>query len=200
MNKQEFLEKLRLELGGLPQDEIDERINFYSEIIDDRTEDGLSEDMAVNQIGPVEEIVRQIVADIPLTKLAKARIKPKRRLRVWEIILLVLGSPVWLSLLIAAVAVIFSLYVSLWAIIISLWAVFGALIGGAFGGVAAGVVFALNGNIWSGAFMLAAGFICAGLSIFMFYGCKAATTGTLLLTRKIAIRIKKCFVKKEEAQ
>jgi len=41
-----------------------------------------------------------------------------------EIVLLTLGSPIWLSLGIAAVAVILSLYISLWAIIFSLGAVF----------------------------------------------------------------------------
>ena len=117
MNKQEFLTELRKGLSGLPQNDIEERLAFYGEMLDDRIEEGLSEDAAVAEIGDANEIVRQTVADIPLAKLAKERIKPKRRLRAWEIILLALGSPVWLSILIAAAAVIFSLYVSVWAVI-----------------------------------------------------------------------------------
>ena len=111
--------------------------------------------------------------------------------------LLALGSPLWLSLVIAAFAVIFSLYISLWAIIISFWAVFSSLIGCGFGGVIAGIIFAGSGNVLSGIAMLAAGMICAGLSIFMFYGCKAATKGCLILTKKLAAWIRKCFLKKE---
>ena len=42
MTKNEFLEQLRRGLSGLPMEDIDERLNFYSEMIDDRIEEGLS--------------------------------------------------------------------------------------------------------------------------------------------------------------
>ena len=199
MNKQEFLVQLRKGLSGLPQEDIEERLTFYSEMIDDRMEEGISEEKAISAVGTVDEIVTQVVAETPLAKIAKKRIKSKRRLRAGEIVLLVLGSPIWLSLLIAAFAIILSIYASLWSVVISLWAVFGSLIGCAFGGVVAGVVFACSGNALSGIAMLAAGIVCAGLSIFMFYGCKVATKGCLILTKKIAVWIKNCFITKEVA-
>ncbi|MBQ6847987.1 MAG: DUF1700 domain-containing protein [Clostridia bacterium] len=199
MNKQEFLECLRKGLSGLPQEDIEERLTFYSEMIDDRMEEGITEEDAVSRIGSVDTIVSQIKADIPLAKLVRGKRTLKKHVRTWEIVLLVLGSPIWLSLLIAALAVILSLYVSLWAVVISLWAVFVSLIGCAFGGVVAGIIIACSGNALSGIAMLAAGIVCGGLSIFMFYGCKAATKGILLLTKKIAVWIKNCFIKKEEA-
>ena len=108
MNKQEFLAELRRGLSGLPRDDIEERLSFYGEMLDDRMEEGLTEEEAVSAAGPVDEIVRQTVADIPLAKIAKERIRPKRRLRAWETVLLVLGSPVWLSLGIAAAAAVFA--------------------------------------------------------------------------------------------
>ena len=40
VRKDEFLLKLRLGLSGLPVNEIEERIAFYSELIDDLIEDG----------------------------------------------------------------------------------------------------------------------------------------------------------------
>lgn len=106
MSKQEFLERLRKGLSGLPQNDIEERLTFYSEMIEDRKEDGISEEEAVSAVGTVDEIVAQVVSEIPLVKIAKERIKPKRRLSVGEIVLLILGSPIWLSLGIAAFAVI----------------------------------------------------------------------------------------------
>ena len=139
MSKQEFLAQLRKGLSGLPQDDIEERLTFYSEMIEDRIEEGLSEEEAISAAGSIDEIVAQVVADIPLAKIARERIKAKRRLKAWEIVLLALGSPIWLSLGIAAVAVILSLYVSLWSVIISLWAVFGSLIGCSFDGMVAGI-------------------------------------------------------------
>lgn len=199
MCKAEFLALLCKGLSGLPQDDIKERLTFYSEMIDDQIEEGLSEEEAVLAVGSVDEIVTQVVADIPLTKIAKERIKPKRWLSAGEIVLLALGSPIWLSLGIAVFAVILSLYISLWAVIISLWAVFASLAVCSIGGVLACVVFTVGGNGASGLAMLAAGIVCAGMSIFVFYGCKAATRGILLLTRKFAEWIKNCLIRKEKA-
>ena len=159
MNKQEFLTELRQGLSGLPQNDIEERLAFYGEMLDDRIEEGLSEDAAVAEIGDADEIVRQTVADIPLAKLAKERIKPKRRLRAWEIILLALGSPVWLSILIAAAAVIFSLYASVWAVIVSLWSVFVSLAVCAVGSVPLCVLLVAGGSGASGIAALSAGII-----------------------------------------
>ncbi|MBQ2766593.1 MAG: DUF1700 domain-containing protein [Clostridia bacterium] len=199
MTRLEFLLSLHEKLSGFPQDEVEERMAFYSEMIDDRMEEGIREEDAVREIGTVDEISAQIIADIPLTKLVKEKIKSKKRLRAWELALLVLGSPVWLSLLIAAFAVIVSLYAALWSVIISLWAAFASVIGCAFGGIASGVVFAATDHVLTGIAMISAGMVCAGLSIFLFYGCKGATKGTCLLTKKIAWGIKNSFVKKEGA-
>jgi len=199
VRKQEFLARLRRCLAGLPQGDIEERVSFYSEMIDDRMEEGCSEEDAIRQIGSVDEVAAQIVADVLLAERAEETATPKRRLKAWEIVLLALGSPVWLSLLIAAFAVVLSLYISLWAVIVSLWAAFGALIGCALGGVVAGIGFVCGGHSLAGVAMLAAGMVCAGFSIFTFYGCRAATEGAVLLTKKMSLWIKNCFVKKEEA-
>ena len=185
MTKKEFLERLLKGLSGLPKEDTQERLTFYNEIIEDRIEDGLSEEDAVAEMGPIPEIVKQTVADTPLSKIAKERIKPKRRMSALEIVLLVLGSPIWLSLLIVIVAVIFAVYVSLWSVIISLWAVFGSLIACAFGGVASGIIIALTQNTLTGIVVIGAGILCGGLSIFMFYGCELISKGIIILTKKL---------------
>ncbi len=194
MTKFEFLSALRDKLSGLPKGDVEERLNFYSEMIEDRMEDGLSEEEAVSAVGLVDEIANQIISEIPFVKIAKEKIKPKRRLKVWEIVFLVLGSPIWLSLLIAVFSVVLSLYISLWAVIISLWAVFASLVGCAFGGIAGGVVLAFYSNGFTGIAMIGAGIVSAGLSIFMFFGCKAVTKGILLLTKKVVLGLKKGVV------
>lgn len=200
MHKQEFLAQLRKGLSGLPQADIEERLTFYSEMLGDRMEEGLSEEEAVSAAGPVSEIVAQAVADIPLARLARERIRPTRRPKAWEIVLLALGSPIWLSLAVAAIAVILAVYVSLWAVLVSLWAVFAALAVCAVGSVPACVILAAGGSGAPGAAMLAAGIICAGLSVFMFCGCKQATRRIALATKKIAMWIKNRLIKKGEAE
>ena len=200
MTKQDFLTALREALTGLPPGDVEERIGFYAEMIDDRMEDGLSEAEAVAAIGSVEEIVLQIVDDYPITKLVKQKIKPKHRLSAWEIVLLALGSPIWLSLLIAVFAVVFSLYVSLWAVAVSFWSVFASLAGCAVGGLVSGICCACGGYAPSGLALIAAALVCGGLSIFAFFGCKAATKGTVRLTKKMVLAIKKACMRKEAAQ
>lgn len=199
MSRKEFLDQLRKGLSGLPQDDVEERLTFYSEMIDDRMEEGLSEEEAVGEMDSVDEIVAQTIAEIPLAKLVKEKMKPKHRLGAWEIVLLVLGSPIWVSLLIAAFAVVFSVYVALWSVIISLWAAEVSLWGAVLGGIVAGIVFALTGNGLTGVAMIGASIVCAGLSVFLFFGCKLATKGTAWLTKKMALGIKNCFIKKEVA-
>ena len=83
MNKQDFLAALEEGLAGLPRDEIDGRLAFYGEMIDDRVEDGLSEEEAVEGIGPVKDVVAQITSEIPLTKLVRERVRGKRALKGW---------------------------------------------------------------------------------------------------------------------
>lgn len=198
MNKQEFLTQLRQGLSGLPQNDIEERLTFYSEMIDDRMEEGLSEEEAVEGVGSVNSIISQIIAEVPLAKIVKEKITPKKKLKVWEIVLLILGSPIWLSLMIAAFAVALSLYAALWSVIIALWAVFAAFVVSAFGCILEGVVFAFCGNVLSGVALIAIGFVCAGLSVLLYFASIAATKGTVKLTKKIVLWTKNYFVKKEE--
>ena len=197
MTKQAFLDTLRSKLSGLPQEELEERLGFYSEMIDDRMEEGVTQEDAVAAVGEPDEIVTQILADVPLAKLVKEKVKPKRRLRAWEIVLLIVGSPLWLSLLIAAAAILLSVYIVLWSLIISLWAIEAAFAASALASAAAAVILAVSGSTGSGIAALGAGCTCAGLAIFLFFGCKAATKGIIKLTKLLAIGTKKLFIGKE---
>lgn len=199
MRKQEFISTLRARLSGLPPKETEECVGFYSEMIDDRIEEGLSEETAVSSVGSIDDIVSQTVVQIPLFKIAKEKIKPKRRLKAWEITLLALGSPIWISIIAAILAVAISLYVALWSVVVSVWAVFVSLAACSFSGAVGCIAFAFTGNALTGFAILGAGFVCAGLSVFTFYGSKEATKGALLLTKRIILGIKCCFIKKEVA-
>lgn len=196
MRKEEFLARLRQGLSGLPEKDAEEHVSFYSEMIEDRIEDGLTEEEAVLGVGSVEEIVTRIIKDAPKPDRETEQKTPKRRLKTWEIVLVILGSPIWLSLGIAAAAVALSVYVTLWSLVVSLWAVFSSLVGCALGGIIAGAA-ACVGNAFAGTALVAAGILCAGLSIFLFFGCNAATKGMATLTKKSAAWIKNCFRRKE---
>lgn len=184
MNKREFLEQLG---KRLPQEDREERLSFYSEMIDDRIEEGLSEEEAVLAVGSAENIL------VEITPEESAR-SSGRKWKAWEIGLLALGFPLWFPLLVAAFSVVLSLYVSLWSVILSLWAIFASLAACALAGVVAGAGFMIGGHSASGIALIGAGLICAGLSVLCFLSCKTATKGTVILTGKL---LRRCFHRKE---
>ena len=198
MKKNEFMIQLIYGLSSLPQAEIEDRVAFYSEMIDDRMEEGLSEEDAVADIGSVDSVINQIIAETPLTSIIKERIKRRKKPGAWGITLLAVGSPIWISLIAAAFAVVISVYASIWAVVVSLWASFGAMVGGSVGGVLGGMLFVGLGKTTAGFGLIGAALVCGGLSILTFYGCKHVTVAMAWLTKKIALFIKKCFTKKEK--
>lgn len=200
MNKQEFLTALQSRLSGLPQDDADERVSFYAEMIDDRMEEGICEEDAVAMIGSVDEIVSQTLAEIPITKLMKEKIAPKQKRSAWKTALIVIGSPVWLPLLVAFGVILLALYIVLWALILCLWAVDLCLWVGAFAGVAATVLYLLHNSPIGAVMLLGTGLVSAGLALFAFYGSLAASKGAVTLTKKAAIALKSKLIRKERMQ
>lgn len=101
MNKNDFIAELRKELNGLPDSDIQRSIDFYTEMIEDKIEDGMTEENAVSELEPPAEIAKKVLSETSISKLVKAKLKPSRELKGWEIALLVLGAPLWLPLIIA---------------------------------------------------------------------------------------------------
>lgn len=200
MNKEGFLNDLKNALSGLPQQEIDDRISFYSEIIDDKIEEGMTEEQAIEDIGAIDEIRSQIISDIPITKLVKEKIKPKRTLKAWEVILIILGFPVWFPLLISFVVIIFSLYIVLWSLVICLWAIEISLWAIAIVGLVFTIINLIQGSFTNSLLLFGISLVSSGLSFFLFYACIAATKGTAKLAKKIVIGIKNIFVRKENSK
>ena len=200
MNKHEFLTQLAGGLAGLPQLDVEERLAFYSEMIDDRIEEGLSEEEAVAEIGPVDAIVSQIIAETPLPRLVKEKMKSQRRPQAWEIVLLVLGFPLWFPLLLAAFVILLSVYVVIWAVIISLWAVEVSLAAASLGGIVLGVLYIFQGKGLQGMLLISGGITLAGLAILGFFGCRIVTKGAVILTKSIALGVKSMFLRKESTK
>jgi uncharacterized membrane protein len=198
MNRERFLASLRSALAGLPEGDIDGTLEYYAELIDDRAEEGVPEEEAVSALGSPEDVAREILLDLPMTKLVKAKMKPKRSLRGWEIALIIIGFPLWLPLLLASGAVILAVYVSLWSIVAALFAVTLALAAGALAAAAGG--FWLLRGLGGVLLGVGAGLTCAGLAILFCLLSILAAKGMVGLGKAIWRGIKACFVgkKKEE--
>lgn len=201
MTKQEFLFALRQRLDGLPEDDVVRSIDYYTEMIEDRMEDGLDERSAVDAIGTVEEVAEQILSEIPMTKLVKKRVKSKEGRSVLSLILIIVGSPIWASLLIVFAAVVFSLYVVIWSLVAVAWAVDASVAACGIAGIGIAGVYLFVGYPFAlSLFCIGAGLLCAGLAIYLFFAGKAATRGMVKLSRSMWLGMKRLVVGKGARQ
>ena len=197
MDKLDFLLALGERLDVLPDADRRASLDYYSEMLDDLMESGMTEAEAVASLGSVDAIAEEILMDIPLPKLVKAKMKKRRRLTGTEITLLIVGFPIWAPLLISAFAVVFSVYVSLWAVVISLYATDLALAGCALGSLVGAIMMFVGGQPASALLFLGAMLVLVGLAIMLFFGCNAAAKGACKLGKLTLRGIKACFIRKE---
>lgn len=202
MTKQEFLASLREGLRGLPPADIEERIAFYDEMIDDRMEEGLTEEEALAELGSVESVIAQITAETPLVKLVKEKVRSERKRsgKGLTTVLLVLGAPIWVSLLIAAFAVALSLAAAAWSVVISLYAAALSLAVGGVAFVAFSVVYILRGNIPGAAFAVGAGLAAVGLGLLLFPACNTLAKGLVKGMKKLVLGFKSLLMGKKGAE
>lgn len=192
MNKKQFLKELEESLQGLPKDDIEERLAFYSEMIDDRVEEGLSEEEAVYDIGGTDKAVQQIVKETPMTTLVKERIRPKRKIRGFEILLLVLGFPLWFPLLMVGV-ILFMVFVMLtWIMVIVTYSVEVALCSVTIAGAARFLIELYHGNFHMG--YLGISVLGAGAVLIFLAVCVLATKANAKLSYKIVSGIKRKLI------
>ena len=196
MTKQEFLDALRKYLTGLPQDEIEERISFYSEMIDDEVADGKSEEEVIEQIGSIDDVVMEIAGGIPLVKLVKEKIKPKRKLKAWEIVLLILGFPLWFPLLLTGLIIALVFYLLIWILVIVSYAVEASLIVASVGSLVVFIASMAGGQF--NLISLGISIMCAGGAALFLFVCYWATKGTLKFTKFLSRKIKQSFIRKDQ--
>ena len=187
MKKEQFLNDLGLRLACLPYADRRRSLDYYREMIDDRMEDGLSEEEAVQKIGTPAMAATQIMQDLPLTTLARARVGGKKS--GLTITLIIMASPIWISLLavafslvISAFAVLFAVLAVFFTLFVSLWAAeIGFTVGAVAGIVGCPFFIIFQGEAALGIFLLGAGFILAALAIFGYYGAIYGTKGLRFL-------------------
>ncbi len=174
MTKKQFLDSLERALSDIPEKERKESLDFYSEMIDDKIEGGMSEGEAVSALGSPADIAKEIMLDMPLPKIIKTKCKAKKTWSALEIILLVLGFPLWFPLLVAGGAILLSLYIVLWALIISLWAVVISFFAAALCCIAVFVAVLIKTPVYS-LLCLGAGMFFAGLTLLTLYAAIKVT-------------------------
>ena len=147
MSKNEFLQILTQGLRDMPAPQRQAVLAHYTEAIDDRVEEGLSEEQAVADLGPMSQILATLLAETPPTP---QRSKEDRVVR--QVLTILLAVVVWSNL------------VGLWI----------AAVSTAIGGVAAlvrGIFTWVHYGNGGGMMVTGAGLFVLGLGIAMIVGC-----------------------------
>ncbi len=199
MDKLSYLSAVREKLAGLPEEDVQKSLDYYIELIDDRMEDGLTEEEAVAAMPSPEEAAEQILLEQPLVKVVKARVRPNRKLQFWEILLLVLGSPVWLPLVLTAGILLLTLYLLIWVAALVLWTLDLSFAAAGIAGVAGAVMSLSRGGPGSVPMCLGLALAGAGLAILFYFVCLRASKGSFQLGKAFVRWIKARFIRKEES-
>lgn len=198
MKKDDFLSSLRYSLQNIPEEEIEKSAAYYSEMIDDRMEDGMQEEEAVASLGSIAEIVQQIQTELPIATLIKNKVN-RRPMDALTVTLLILGFPLWFTLLAALLCVIFSIYLCIWAFDVALWSVVVALGASFLGGIGAAAVTAFNRMPADALVYLGYALAGAGLCVFAYFGVLETTKAVVRLSAWITKKIKIMIIGRKEA-
>lgn len=165
MNKLEFLTRMRnkLESGGLPAEDINDALTYYEEVFLDAGF-GKEEETAAS-IGLPEDIAADILRESGIDPTVKPQPVPQQKKRstgaiVAITIIAILTSPIWATVLVTVVSVLFALAVALISVIFALICTAAGLI---FAGIP--VMFELPGV---GLMSLGGGLILTGIALLVF--------------------------------
>lgn len=134
MVRKKFDKKLRKSLKGLSRQERQEVIDYYNEMIDDSIESGKTEEQAIEELGSPEDLAKKILSENypvePISADKGGGKKKKSGLKPLWIMLIIIGSPLWLCIAVVAFGVALVLLVCALVLAVSLIAFCGGSVGG----------------------------------------------------------------------
>ena len=200
MKREEYLDRIRALLQNLPPEDLERSLAFYAESIADRMEDGMSEEEAVASMESPEEAANAILLEQPLPTLVKVRVKERRQLSALEILLLVLGFPLWLPLLLTALVLVFTFILLAWVLVLVPASVCLALGVSAIAVLFAGVLSLTKIALPALLAAPGAALILAGLAILAGFIVVGTVRLALIVTRALVRGLKSLLIRKEDKQ
>lgn len=193
MKKKIFLNSLRARLKGLPEEDIRRTLEYYSEMIDDRMEDGLSEDRAVRAAGDPSEIANRIISEMPMKSVVKTRMN-KGKLGGVGIALIIIGSPLWIALLAVAFSLFITFYAVLWSLVVAAIAINVSLWASGLALPLCAAVYGFSGHVGGCVLILGASLILIGVSILLTGAVGALVKGAARLSRYPLVWVKRMMI------
>lgn len=199
MTRVEFLNELNLRLADAGVPDAQDLLFFYDEAIRDRMDSGMPEEVAVADVGSIQEIVRNARAEMPMPLVVREAFtnyheEAKSRGTGWLWILLVI---LFFPAILGALSALLGLYIGFWGMVIGLFAAVCSI------GIA-GVCLTGYGAIicifhlfpmTSGVLILGAGLFLIGLSLLLWLPTKALTKLLIFAVKTIFIKIKRALLR-----
>lgn len=189
MTKSEFTRELKSRISHLPKAERRKILQYYYEMISERMEDGMTEAQAIDALGNLDEL---------FSEYAPAKKEPKKgvRLRGWHIVMLIIGSPLWISLVAAMLCIMLAFYIIIWALVICFYVVFAALAACGFAFTMASFFALFAGGAPYFFALFGAGAFLSGLAILWLLVCNLFAKAMAKVTGKSAKGIFRFFFKR----
>lgn len=198
MTKEEYLSHLRYSLLALGISNVDGRIEYYEEMIDDRIEDGMTEEEAVASMESIDEIIEASRLERPVSVLVKEKVKKSHDrakdngLSALWLALVIIGFPLWFPVLLTVAILALTVFIVFWVIVFVFFVVEFAL------GVSA-VAFAVApfittpGTVTIGTKLgiTGAGLVLAGVVILLWHPLVAAAKKSVCIFYEMIKGIKK---------
>lgn len=187
MNRAWFLSEIKNKMEQFPDFELQETLDYYNEIINDKIEGGMSEEEAIISLGNVDEIIKEMIYEMPLTSILNSKMKPKREFNIIQKFF------IGLALLIGPLPffiVLFFVYLSIWAVIGSLYLMDFLMLLASLLSILGFGFHIFTGNWIQSVLSLGFFFILTGLSILTFYGVNFVSVYLVEISKKYVRWIK----------
>lgn len=169
MTKHEFLKRLEKAIRKLPKEERNRFLSYYKEMIEDRVEDGLTEEQAVAEMEDISVIADRILKELK---------QKKKKGWIWAAI----SSPIWVPVLAIGICAICVVGLAVYCCVIAL------LLCGLVGCIGLAGTIIGGGDIASGVFTLGVGLALMGIGLLLLgpvnRGAKATTSAIKRLWHK----------------
>ena len=109
--------------------------------------------------------------------------QPRRGMSVWMVLLLVLGSPLWLPLTLAAGIVVLALFIAVWAVVFALGVTAASLAVGGVIAIVGSVITAFTAGFTRTVFYIGAGLVLVGVAMLLEELVRPAASGAGALSR-----------------
>jgi len=204
MTKSQFLDRIKAGIASLPQGDKEKYLEYYSEMVDDRMEEGMTEEEAVADIGSASDIIAQILREAP----SKPKDENKEKTiaeklnehidndsRPWIIAVVVLTSPIWVPILFGLASGLIGIAAGVFSAIVAFYAAAVSVLAAGIACIVKAFFTALTGEIIA---YVGAGLLCIGISILLFLLGNLCVKLTVKLIKLAVEFVKSKLGKKKE--